>query len=717
MTRVPVHKSLILLLILSACSTAQPSQAAIPASSDQGQAIHSEFVGRVVDDRGLPLKQVNIKIGSTVALTDDQGWFHVPSGNTAEWLTVYKPGYITRTRAAASGIPVLIRVSRDDGKTIVLKFTGDMMFGRRFFDMNADGDPEDGLLPITPSIQDHLQLLSPIAPLLGNSDITAINLESVLAATPYFPMNGPRPADFQPTKDYVYATHPNALAALMDIGVNMIGLGNNHVYDMLDPGMANTIDFLNKLGLPHFGAGMNESEAWAPAFVTVKGQRIAFIGCTVIFASTATPRPDEIIYTASDALRKGGAAHCDYKKLTATIMAARQVSDLVVMMIHGGVEYDRIIPQGPTRLSEIAEQAGAALVINHHTHVVSGFGWDNGKLVARSLGNFISDQLIWPSLESYMVTVYVREGKVIRAFIEPVMLEDNIARGLAGDLAGYVARDAAGLEAGPFVLESDTMEVDVNHKAKQVSTSVDLDGGSGALIQIPDGQWLAGFSGTGKLLLGRDLLWVGGFENNVVDGVPGSPPLWTPANPASLGVGPQSAYEGEAGIRLSRDATNKGDAVTTNLHRIPVQPGSRITISGMLRASSGAAPSIQVSSYTDLFGPSSSQSSSALQIKKPGTWQYFQVDTEVPAGTAALQVFLKLSPPAGTAMGTVTTDFDNLRVIHWAPADAGYSPLYDFAYLIGKGKLTFSQSVLPGGEQWMTLSNLDLSKMTMKQTP
>lgn len=714
MTRVPVHKSLILLLILSACSTAQPSQAAIPASPDQGQAIHSEFVGRVVDDQGLPLKQANVKIGSTVALTDDQGWFHVPSSDTAQWLTIYKPGYITRTRAAAPGIPVLIRVSRDDGKTIVLKFTGDVMFGRRFFDVNGDGNTEDGLLPVHPSIEDHLNLLRPLAPLLGNSDITAINMESVLSETPYFSLTGSRPTAFHQTKDYVYATHPNAMAALMDIGVNMIGLGNNHVYDMLDPGMANTIDFLNKLGLPHFGAGMNESEAWAPAIATLKGQRVAFIGCTTIFVKNLTPKPEELTYVASDAQKKGGAAYCEKDRLSAAVTAARKLSDLVVVMIHGGTEYDQTIPGNPIRLTEIAEQAGASIVINHHPHVVSGFSWGSGKIIGRSLGNLIFDQTIWPTFESYMFTVYVKNGKVIRAFIEPVMLEDNISRGITGPLADYVAREAAGLETGPFIMESDTMEVDINHRSKQVSKTVDLDGGSGTLIQIPNEQWISGFRGSGRLQLGRDLLWVGGFENTAVEGPPGSAPLWAQNDPLSVQIGSQFAYEGQSGVRLSRDAAHQIDAVTTNLHRIPIDPTSQITVCGMFRASSGAAPSVQISWYPDLAGPSTSQSVTALKIRTMGTWQYFQIDLQTPANAVALQVFLRLAPPA---TGSATADFDNLRVIHWAAADARYGPLYDFAYLTGKGKLTFSQSVLPGGEQWMTVSNLDLSRMTMKQTP
>ena len=314
-----------------------------------------------------------------------------------------------------------------------------------------------------------------------------------------------------------------------------------------------------------------------------------------------------------------------------------------------------------------------------------------------------------------MFTVYVRDGKVIRAFIEPVLLNDNVARGITGELADYVARDAAGLEAGPFIMESDTMEVDINGASKQVSKSIPLDGGSGTLIQIPTGQWLSAFKGTGKLMVGRDLLWVGGFENSMVDNIPNFLPLWTQGNSASPLVGQDYAYQGLAGIRLVRANTNTQDVVTTNIHRILVKPETKLTISGMYRGSSGAEPSIQVSWYPDTFGSSNNKIVQRLDVKTPGTWQSFQLDVTVPANAVAMQTFLTLSPPASE---TATIDFDNIRIIKWSSADkSAFSPLYNFAYLTGQGELTFSQSFLPGGEAWLTVSNTDLSKFTVKQAP
>jgi len=461
---------------------------------------------------------------------------------------------------------------------------------------------------------------------------------------------------------------------------------------------------------------MNETGAWAPEIITVKGIRIALIGCTTIFVpgGDVAATPGEITYVASDTQKKGGAAHCEKTRLATAVSAAKARADLVIVMIHGGTEYDRTLPENPVSLSEVARKAGASLVINHHPHVVSGFSWDGNSLVARSLGNFIFDQTIWPALESYILTVYIRDNKIVRAFIEPVLLHADVAHGIAGELAGYVARDAAGQEAGPFVMESDTMEIDLQHSATQVSKSYSLDGGAGMLIQIPDGTWISNFQGSGKLRLGRDLLWVGGFENNMVDNTYGLLPLWTQTDNSSVQVAGNFAYQGMAGIRLSSHSGQKLDAVTTNLHRLLVQPGTELTITGMFRSNPGATPIAQVSWYPDTEGPSQSQVRYPLQGTVVNTWQPFSFDVTVPVNIVAMQVFLRLPAPQD---GTVTTDFDNLRVIQWTSDSNQFSPLYDFAHLIGRGELIFDQSVLPGGTAWQTLPNLDISKYVRKEVP
>ena len=718
MTRSFFSFLLILAVFLSACQNlpatpapttspaptvhvATPALATVTPPPEQGNSVR-EFVGRVVDMDGAPIQDAQVESSGNGTFSDQDGWFRFSGPGLALWVKVTAPGFISRTRAAAPGIPVLFRLTPDDGKTTVIHFAGDTMFARRFFDPHGDGSLIDAVLPLQPSVDDHLKLLRPVQPLLENADFTVVNLETTLSDQPYFPQAVPRPAEYHPTAPYVYASHPNSVLALKEAGVDVVDLGNNHQYDLLEPGLNQTLSALNYTGLLHFGAGLDEAQAWEPVSISSKGQNIAFIGCTTLRIPLGTPIRNDIPYVASDVRAKGGAAYCAEGALRAAILKARKQADLVVVMIHGGSEYDRQPTPKNTYLSEVARQAGAALVINHHPHVVSGFRQRGQTLIAWSMGNFFYDQTVWTSLESYLLAVYVREGQVVRAYIEPLMIDGFAPHGVTGELADYVARGAAGREAGPFVMESGSMEVDFNRQALQHMHTEALDAGShpGQILAVPQAQWISSFSGSGRLRLGRDLLWVGGFENEEVNSRFGGGPLWEISS-SKVPFGRDYAYTGGLGLRLSRDGNDNGDAVTSNLSRVTLQQYDRLSITGMVRMNYGAVVHAQMSWYADTAGASFLKTLKPIEVDAYNTWQPFRFDVVVPPGARALGLYLRLALP-GREEGKTVVDFDNIRIIKWEQPGTKFSPLYNFALLTGRGEITLTQEYLPGAEAWLT---------------
>lgn len=674
----------------------------------QPDQANEDIVGRVVDMEGMPIQGASVESLNDAATSDKDGWFRLPAQGLPQWIKVTSLGFISRTRAAAPGVPVLFRLTPDDGKTMVIHFAGDTMFGRRFFDPNEDDYTADGLLPLDPTVEDHMRLLEPVKPLLQNADLTVVNLETTFSHQPYFRQRDPRPAAFHPTASYVYASHPNAVRALKQAGVDIVDIGNNHSYDMLEVGLSTSLSTLDQAGMLHFGAGTNEANAWAPIIITSKGQTIAFLGCTTLRIPLNTPIRNDIPFVASDVLMKGGAAYCTEASLRSEVLKAKRQADVVIVMIHGGKEYDRKPTTKISYLTEIARKAGAALVINHQPHVVGGLSWRNPSLTAWTMGSFVSDQTVWPAFESYMLAVYLREGKIIRAYVEPLMIDGFIPHGLTGELADYVVRGAAGRETGPFIMESNAMEMDLEGRAIQKTYMQTMDGGPapGQIIPIPQSQWISNFNGTGKLFLGRDLLWIGGLENDEVDSASHVAPLWD-LNLGDVQVGQNYAYEGETGIRLTRGANHVEDSVTTNLHRVLVDPTTSLSITGMIRINQGVNVLAQLSWYSATTGPSFVKDTQPIEVQSYGTWQPFRLDARVPGSAIALGLYLRLIPPD---KGTVTADFDNIRIIEWAAPQAQYSPLYNYALLTGSGDLTFAQEVLPGAEQWLTGLQIDQNK-------
>jgi poly-gamma-glutamate synthesis protein (capsule biosynthesis protein) len=710
MTRSIFSYLLALTTLLSACSSApQPIQSSsadvqppllstLTPSADQ-QTSAEEFIGRVVDLDGTPISGAKVESSGQTATSDQDGWFRFSGDSLPQWIKVSADGFISRTRAAAPEIPVLFRLSPDDGKTTVIHFAGDTMFGRRFYDPNEDDYAADGLLPLKPTVDDHMKLLSPVRPLLEEADLTVVNLETTLSVQPYFAKRGPRPAAFHTTSDYVYASHTNSALALKQSGIDIVDIGNNHNYDLLELGLSTSLSSLDQAGLLHFGAGTNEANAWAPAIVSSKGQTIAFVGCTTVRIPSSSITKTDVPYVASDLRKKGGAAYCSEAPLRAAIIAAKKEVDTVVVMIHGGKEYSRIPLSRIVYLTEIARQAGATLIINHHSHVVSGFSWKGQSLTAWSMGNFLFDQTVWPSFESYMLAVYVQEGKVVRAFVEPLIIDGFLPHGLTDELADYVVRGAAGRNPGPFVMESGAMEVDLEGRALQASYTQTVNGGSdsGTIVPVPPALWISGFKGTGNVLLGRDLLWVGGFENDEVNSAFHAAPLWN-LDLGNIQIGQDYAYEGEIGVRLTRGASSVNDAVTTNTHRVLVEPFTNLSITGMIRIHQGVPAYVQLSWYDATFGPSFLKTIEPIEVQADGTWQPFRLDAPVPKNAVALGVYLRLSPPD---KGIVNADFDNIRIIEWSRPNSPYSPLYNYALVTGSGELTYTQQILPGAERWL----------------
>src|SRR5690606_12619563 len=79
------------------------------------------------------------------------------------------------------------------------------------------------------------------------------------------------------------------------------------------------------------------------------------------------------------------------------IKEAKQLSDIIVVSLHFGNEYERVPNNEQRSLAQFVADLGVDVVIGHHPHVLQPIDWIEGKdgnqmLVAYSLGNFLSGQ-------------------------------------------------------------------------------------------------------------------------------------------------------------------------------------------------------------------------------------------------------------------------------------------------------------------------------------
>ena len=404
-------------------------------------------------------------------------------------------GYSPRVVALAPGQqPTIGLVPRTAG-SLSLRFGGDVMLGRRFYEPT---DLAKAWLEPGADVSAHEAPLRQIAPLLGDADLTVVNLETSLVDKPYF--TGGRPHTFNQEKDLVFASGPQTATALKESGVDVVDLGNNHVYDSLATGLTSTLEAVEGAGLVHFGAGRTLAEAWAPAYVSAAGQRVAFIGCT-----TVTGEQYEYAYVVRPG--QGGAAACDPVLLARAVTQARDRADVVVVMMHGGVEYQPTQDDQIRSLSKVAADAGATVVVNGHPHVVGGFTQEGDTPIAETMGNLMFDQNLWSTLRSYLLRVDLVDGAPVRTSIDPFALSNYAPVPTTGAIADSSARTAAGLLTGPMLLGVGTAStsVDGTVRARPVT------GRRGSVASIPAGLWLP--PGQPRVTPGQDLLFgTGGFE-------------------------------------------------------------------------------------------------------------------------------------------------------------------------------------------------------------
>ncbi|MEZ5191918.1 MAG: CapA family protein [Nocardioides sp.] len=469
--------------------------------------------------------------------------------NTPRLVRVSAPGYATRVLAVGPEEPARVSLTPRGPSGLSLRFAGDAMLGRRFYEGTTESTP---WLRAGADVAAHYRPLARIAPLLGDADLTVVNLETSLISHPHFA--GSRPARFHPTKDLVFASAPETAVALRKAGVDVVDLGNNHVYDALSTGLADTIANVEKVGLAHFGAGRTLDEAWAPAYVRARGQVVAFLGCTTVLGDQ---HPIEYVVTVT----QGGAAPCTESRLRATVAEARSRADVVVVMMHGGTEYVEQQDAEVRALTPAAADAGASLVVNGHPHVVGGVTQAGDTVVAESMGNLLFDQNLWSTLRSYLLRVDLEGGRVVHTSIDPFAIVNYAPVPTTGELADSSARAAAGLLSGPLLLTPGGADSQPGGPAG----IAEITGTRDQVVDIPSGTWVPPQTGVTP---GRDLLFgTGTFEKMDVGPAAPQPLLW------SLGkytrARREAACSGELGLRVIRQEGAFFDVVATRCTGCP----------------------------------------------------------------------------------------------------------------------------------------------------
>lgn len=186
-------------------------------------------------------------------------------------------------------------------------------------------------------------------------------------------------------KAFTFCSKPSNVSLLHDMGVDLVSLANNHVYDYGPDALLDTLDTLKAADIPYVGAGRDLDEASAVYYFEKNGRKIAFVSATQV---ERNEHPDTKGATDTTA----GTFRCftkdEFAKLTEVIQKADEQADLTVVYVHWGTENTDELHWAQIEQAPKMVEAGADLIIGDHPHCLQNVEYLNGVPVIYSLGNF-----------------------------------------------------------------------------------------------------------------------------------------------------------------------------------------------------------------------------------------------------------------------------------------------------------------------------------------
>ncbi|KAF1024129.1 MAG: Capsule biosynthesis protein CapA [Paracidovorax wautersii] len=358
---------------------------------------------------------------------------HYLSGYVAYWK------YLTRSTKPNTPVPnvtdakPVVTASHRDTKPrarAVIAWGGDINLGRRQHYMTPKPGQPHALAGI---------------PALHAADLAIANLECVVATS------GETGVDKGEQGPFYYRARPQMLRVLLDAGIGMVSVANNHAGDYGPAALAEQRQWLDAVGVGHAGSGDCLDDAFRPALHRVGDLVVALFAIDTTqtqFAATPT---------------RGGIAHLDIRqsqlwhdRMAPLIAEARQRAHLVLVAVHAGKNW----AETPTR-DEIAAahaliDAGADAVLGTSAHVIQGIEVYRERPIIHDAGNLLFDSQIKYS-GSGMFHLHVSAHGVEQVDFIPihvgvghsVQLQDQHARAAADSYMRQCAALGAELKATP----------------------------------------------------------------------------------------------------------------------------------------------------------------------------------------------------------------------------------------------------------------------------
>lgn len=240
-----------------------------------------------------------------------------------------------------------IQESVDDENTVLITAAGDVTIGgdirkknKSLFDIELAKQKGDISFPFR-NVKD----------IFENDDMTLVNFEGTLTTSPINPK--------RKSHKFLFSAPPEYVEMLPKSSIEAVALENNHVDDHGKKGYEDTEEALKSVGIVYSNAEK------LGVYKTKKGIDIAMLSYQTF----------------------NGLYPKLFEQVPKDVQAAKAKYPIVIVSFHWGEELDYWPNENQQKLGKATIDAGADLVLGHHSHRINPIEEYKGKLIVYSLGN------------------------------------------------------------------------------------------------------------------------------------------------------------------------------------------------------------------------------------------------------------------------------------------------------------------------------------------
>ena len=184
-------------------------------------------------------------------------------------------------------------------------------------------------------------------------------------------------------KRFIFRAEPQWLTTLKRHGITHLNLANNHSIDQGREGLLDTKRNVTAAGMVPIGAGATMDEAVEPVLLTAKPRNVWLVASLRLALENYAYLPDQPCVSQEA-----------FEALIARVRRLRRTDPtaVIVVSLHWGAEHTlKPVPRQRVDAHQIVD-AGADVLVCHHTHTLQAVEDYRGHKIFYSIGNFIFDQ-------------------------------------------------------------------------------------------------------------------------------------------------------------------------------------------------------------------------------------------------------------------------------------------------------------------------------------